>query len=350
MKYAYKTQQTRRRWPRRVLWVIAIFIVLIVLATVGVRTMYNQNLKAVSSSSHAVSVTIGEGSSSKAIAAKLKKLGLIRSTWAFQWYISTKEVRDALQAGTYSIRPDQTTPQIVALLTHGKIATDLVTILPAQRLDQVKTAFESAGYTKAEIDKALNPAEYTGNPALVDKPAAASLEGYLYPDSFQKDAGTSLETIVQESLAEMNKHLTPDIRAAFAAQGLSTYQGIILASIVEQEVSNATDRAQAAQVFLTRLRTGISLGSDVTAFYGAIAAGQKPSVSYDSPYNTRLHKGLPPTPISNVSASSLAAIAHPAATNWLFFVSGDDGKTYFSQTIQQHDQQTQLYCHKLCQQ
>lgn len=350
MKYAYQTRQPRRRWPRRVLWVIAIIVVLLVLATVGVRTMYNQNLKAVSNSSQAVTVTIGEGLSSKAIAAKLKKLGLIRSTWAFQWYISTKEVRDALQAGTYSLRPDQTTPQIVGVLTHGKIATNLITILPAQRLGQIRTAFESAGYTKAEIDEALNPAEYVGNPALVDKPAGASLEGYLYPDSFQKDSGTSLKTIVSESMAEMNKRLTPDIRAAFAAQGLSTYQGIILASIVEQEVSNASDRAQAAQVFLTRLRTGISLGSDVTAFYGALLAGQKPSVTYDSPYNTRLHTGLPPTPISNVSASSLAAVAHPAATNWLFFVSGDDGKTYFSQNLQQHEQQVQLYCHKLCHQ
>ncbi len=350
MKYAYESRQKRRRWPRRVLWVIATIVILLVMATVGVRAIYNQNLKPVSSSSQAVSVTINSGSSSKAIAAKLKKLGLIRSTWAFQWYISTKEVRDALQAGTYSLRADQTTPQIVAVLTHGKIATDLVTILPAQRLDQLKTAFESAGYTKAQIDDALDPAQYAGNPALVDKPASASLEGYLYPDSFQKDSETSLQTIIKESMAEMSKHLTPDIRAAFAAQGLSTYQGIILASIVEQEVSNSTDRAQAAQVFLTRLRTGISLGSDVTAFYGATLAGQKASVTYDSPYNTRLHTGLPPTPISNVSASSLGAVAHPAATNWLFFVSGDDGKTYFSQTVQQHEQQVQQYCHKLCQQ
>ncbi len=346
----YSARPSRPRWPRRVLWVVGIAIVVLVSVTVVMRHVYDENLKPASSSSRSVTVSIAPGSSAKSIGTKLKTLGLIRSSWAFEWYVSSKEVRDGLQAGTYSLQPDQTTPQIVEQLTHGLIATNLVTILPAQRLDQLRTAFADAGFSKSEIASALNPANYANNPALVDKPPGASLEGYLYPDSFEKDSETSLPTIVNESLTEMGQHLTPDIRAAFAAQGLSTYQGIILASIVEQEVSNASDRAQAAQVFLSRLRTGITLGSDVTAFYGAIVAGQTPSVSYDSPYNTRLHLGLPPAPISNVSASSLQAVAHPANTNWLFFVSGDDGKTYFSQTEQQHEQQTQQYCHKLCQQ
>lgn len=345
----YNAHQRARRWPRRFIFALIALIILIVLATVAIRYVYNKNLQPVSGSSKSISVTVKPGSSSKQIAAQLKELGLIRSTWAFEWYISSKEVRAALQAGTYSLQPDQSTPQIVEQLTHGLIATNLVTILPAQRLDQLRTAFKNAGFSSEEIQAALDPAMYAKNATLVDKPAGASLEGYLYPDSFQKDSDTKLSTIIKESLTEMGQHLTPDVRAAFAAQGLSTYQGIILASIVEQEVSNATDRAQAAQVFLTRLRSGISLGSDVTAFYGATLAGQKPSVTYDSPYNTRLHTGLPPGPISNVSDSSLQAVAHPANTNWLFFVSGDDGKTYFSHTIQEHTQQTQQYCHKLCQ-
>src|SRR6185437_15214148 len=131
--------------------------------------------------------------------------------------------------------------------------------------------------------------QYAGNPALVDKPAGASLEGYLYPDSFQKSSSTDVQSIIKESLNEMSQQLTPNLRAAFAAEGLSTYQGIILASIIGQEVSNPSDQTQAAQVFLSRLHQNADLGSDVTAFYGAILAGQSPSVSYDSPYNTRLH-------------------------------------------------------------
>jgi UPF0755 protein len=146
----------------------------------------------------------------------------------------------------------------------------------------------------------------------------------------------------------MDRQLTPEIRSAFAAQGLSAYQGLTLASIVEQEVSRSSDRAQAAQVFLKRLRTDSTLGSDVTAYYGAIKAGQKPTTSYDTPYNTLLHKGLPPTPISNVSNASLQAVAHPADTDWLYFVTGDDGTTHFSKTLEDHEALTQQYCHKLC--
>jgi UPF0755 protein len=90
------------------------------------------------------------------------------------------------------------------------------------------------------------------------------------------------------------------------------------------------------------------LGSDVTARYGAILAGQAPSLTYDSAYNTLLHTGLPPTPISSVNATSLAAATHPANTNWLYFVSGDNGNTYFSTTLQQQQADKQTYCHKLC--
>jgi UPF0755 protein len=146
----------------------------------------------------------------------------------------------------------------------------------------------------------------------------------------------------------MEKQLTPDLRTAFANEGLSTYQGIILASMVEQEANKTADRQQVAQVFLSRLKQNMTLGSDVTAFYGAILAGQAKSTKYDSPYNTLIYKGLPPTPISNVSAVSLQAAAHPASTDWLYFVAGDDGTIYFSKTYEEHQQLIDQYCHKLC--
>ena len=90
------------------------------------------------------------------------------------------------------------------------------------------------------------------------------------------------------------------------------------------------------------------LGSDVTAYYGSIIAGQSPNLSYDSPFNTLLHTGLPPSPISTVTDSALAAVAQPASTHWLYFVAGDDGTTYFSTTFAQQQANTDQYCHKLC--
>jgi UPF0755 protein len=177
-----------------------------------------------------------------------------------------------------------------------------------------------------------------------------TLEGMLWPDSFERTATTPVSEIITESLNEMGHHLTSQVQAEFASEGLTTYQGITLASMINQEVTKPADQAQVAQVFLTRLKSGGTLGSDVTANYGAIAAGQPPSLSYDSPYNTLIHPGLPPTPISTINTSSLYAATHPASTSWLYFVTGDDGTTYFSNTLQQQQQNTATYCHTLCSQ
>ncbi len=346
----YSTRPEKRHWPKRLLIIAAVLMMGVVMATILTRHIYFDYLRPVGGSDQTQLVTVVRGSSVDAIAKQLSDAGLIRSSWAFKLYISSKDVRDALQAGTYSLSPSQSVAQIVSLLTHGKVATDLVTILPAQRLDQVRTSLVNYGFSKADVDAALSPAAYVNNPALVDKPGGASLEGYIYPDSYQKTAATKPQEIISEALTQMDKQLTPDVRAAFAQQGLSTYEGITLASIVEQEVSNQDDRATAAQVFLKRLRSGISLGSDVTAYYGSLTAGQKASLTYDSPYNTLIHTGLPPTPIGNVSASSLQAVAHPASTDYLFFVTGDDGVTHFSHTLEEHNAAAAQYCHKLCSQ
>lgn len=347
MKYAVK--KPKRRWPRRVIILAAIGVVVVVGVTVAVRQVYFSNLKPVDILNRSVqAVTIEPGATVDEIGQQLEDAGIIRSAWAFKLYVSSKEARADLQAGTYSFYPAQSVAEIVALLTHGKVTTDLVTILPGQRLDQIRATLIAYGFPEDEVDAALNPANYTGNPALVDKPVGASLEGYIYPESFQKTSTTTAGTIVNQALDEMEKRLTPELRQAFAAQGLSTYQGIILASIVEREAANEADREQVAQVYLKRLRIGMRLEADPTAHYGAYLDGAKPSVSYDSAYNTYKRDGLPPTPISNVSGGSLQAVAHPAATEWLYFVAGDDGTTHFSKTLAEHEAATQQYCTKAC--
>jgi UPF0755 protein len=122
------------------------------------------------------------------------------------------------------------------------------------------------------------------------------------------------------------------LRKAFARQGLSTHEAIVLASVVEREVSNSGDRAQVAQVFLKRLRSDIALESDATKIFFD---------SYENP-------GLPPSPISNVSVSSLQAVADPAKTTWLYFVTGDDEKTYFSHTLEEHEANVAKHCFDKC--
>lgn len=331
---------------------LAVMVVLAVGGVVFARHVYNDNLKPVAANQSTMTVTIPSGYSLPQISKLLKDKKLIRSEWAFKQYVRNNQADDDIKAGTYELSPSYTAPQIVSIITEGKIKTNLLTILPGKRLDQIRSAFISNGYSAADVDKALNPALYAGHAALVDKPSGASLEGYLYPDSFQKTSQTTPEEIIRQSLDQTQQKLTPDVRSSLAAQGLSVYQGMILASIIEKEIpsSQPEARREAAQVFISRYKSGMQLGSDVTACYGAIVAGAMKDgqncddfVLYDSAYNTHLHTGLPPSPISNVSASSLNAVANPTATNYLYFVAGRDCQTRFSSTLEEHNALIQQY-------
>lgn len=317
--------------------VIAGLVILVTIAIV-VRKAYNDNLKPLSNSQEAIVVTVEPGSVPSEIAEDLKQKGVIKSDWAFEWYVRNHNLRDQLKAGTYLLKPSLGIPQIAEQIAGGKVATDLVTILPGKSLREIKQGFIDDGFSKAQVEAALDPEQYTQHPALTDKPRKASLEGYLYPESFQKTAETKLEDIVKLSLDEMQARLTPEIRQAYDRQGLSLHQAITLASIIELEVSNENDKATVAQVFLKRLKEGMPLQSDATNVY-----------SKDNPrYDTYQIKDLPPGPIANVSESTLKALAHPSQTDWTYFVSGDDGKTYFSKTLEEHQALIDKHCKELC--
>lgn len=339
----------KRRWFMRFVVVVCVLLVLLVGAVVMVRREYEMNLKPVSKLETQKLVTVPEGASVPEIAKDLKDAGLIRQTWAFEWYVRSHELRDSLKAGTYSFSPSQSIPDIAGIISKGEVATDLVTILPGKRLDQVRASLINSGFRPAEVDEALKPENYANHPALVDKPAAANLEGYLYPESFQKTSDTTARQIIRSSLDEMQKRLTPELRTALTKQGLTVHEGVTLASIIDSEVGNPQDKPIVAQVFLKRLRTGMKLESDPTAVYGSVLANKSPSLTFESPYNTYLHAGLPPGPIANVTDSALKAVASPAQTDYLYFVAGDDGKTYFSSSLQEHQALTQQHCKHLCQ-
>ena len=344
----YAMGSRRYHWPRKLVIGFTIFIIVVLLGMVGVRQFYYANLSAVSNDSTPREFIIEEGDLTPDIGEALHQEGLIRNSEVFQWYVKAKNAGDKILAGTYRLQESMSTPQIVEVITQGQVATELFTIYPGQRLDQIRQSMINSGFSPESVDRALNPSLYGDHPAMVDRPPGASLEGYLYPESFQRNKLTSPEEIIEQSLDQMSLRLTPQLRNAYSEQGLSVYEAITIASIVEQEANDSNDRKQIAQVFLKRYNAGMQLGSDVTAFYGAVVDGAPESVRYDSPYNTRIYDGLPPTPISNVSDDSLEAVANPANTDWLFFVAGDDGKTYFSKTLAEHERLTELHCTDLC--
>lgn len=344
-----KAEAPKKALSVRFWQIILLSVLAIVLAVFGFKHLYYRNLEPVSDSPKTVVFNVEKGSTVKEISASLEKQELIRSAWAFNTYVSLHRLGGKLQAGTYALSPSDGTIKIVNVLTNGHVDSKLVTILPGRRIDQVRTDLINYGFSPTAVDNALNPATYADLPILAIKPAdVTSLEGFLWPDSYQKGPSTQPEEIIRQSLLATQAKLTDQVKQDFAAHGLNPYQGLIMTSIILQEVYKPADQPQVAQVFYSRLANGMKLESDATAKYGAIQAGQPPSLSYDSPYNTYIYVGLPPTPIGTISEQALYAATHPANTNWLYFVSGDDGTTHFSTNLKDHEAATQKYCSKLC--
>lgn len=337
----------KKRKPWKVF--ILLFITMLALSIGGAFYWYSSNLRAVDSANSEVIVfTVEPGASESEVADALHTRGLIKSPLVYVAYTRISGSFGSMQAGSYKLLKSMSVKDIVSKITKGEVAVDLLTILPAQRIDELRAAFVASGYSVDEVDDALDPAKYADHPALRSKPPLASLEGYLYPESFQRTSSTKLETIIRASLDEMAMLLTQEVEQKLSEKGLSLHEGVIFASIVEKEVSNNDDKPTVAQVFLKRYEIGMTLGSDVTAYYGAEIAGIDRTVSADTPYNTRLYPGLPPGPISNITASSIKAVIEPSSTDYLFFVAGDDGITYFSRTLEEHEALTAQHCIVLC--
>ena len=328
--------------------IVVLIVALLIGGGFGLHAWYNRNLGPVSSSHQISYFPIATGSSLQEIADDLKRAHLIRSVTAFEAYVRGRQLYSKMQAGTYALSPSMSTPTIVSKIVNGEVSRSYLTILPGKTVSQIRQTFKQAGYGDAELDTAFNPDTYPDEPVLANLPPGASLEGFLYPDSFQMVNNTPAQTIIRESLEEMQKHLTPDIISGFSAHGLNPYQGVTLASIVYLESGDPMYEPMVAQVFLSRLQQGIMLGSDVTAFYAAGLVGQGHTLGVDSPYNTRINTGLPPGPIGNLTEDALKAVAHPATTDYLFFVAGDNGVLHFSHTEAEHEQAIKQYCTKEC--
>jgi len=327
--------------------IIAIIILFLVLAGIA-WSWYSNNVQPAGDGSQQYSLVISPGETDQQVAIELKNAGIIKSIDAYRVFARINGYQGSMVAGEYSLNNGLSVNDILQKITGGEVETSLVTILPGSRLSQIRESLVEQGFSEAEVDSALDPSLYADHPALSELPEGANLEGYLFPESFRVTNETPVEAVIRLSLDEMALLLNAERRAGIASQGLTTHEGVILASIVEEEVSNLDDKPKVAQVFLKRLNENISLGSDPTARYGASLYGLEETVFADTEYNTRTNAGLTPSPISNVSPSSLDAVINPSNTEYLYFVSGDDGITRFSFTLEEHERKTAEFCKELC--
>lgn len=345
------TSRRSEKPPRRrrtILWSL-VFLLGLCLLTAGIGIFwFIQQLQPVNPEQQdRTVVTIASGSAPSTIASQLEEEGLIRSSTAFGLYTRLTGVQNELQAGTYRLSPSESIPEIVEHLTNGNVDTFEITFLPGATLEDHKEVFRSAGYQDAAIDEAFQQ-EYA-SPLFAGKPADADLEGYIYGETYRVSAGATVADILDVVFSEFESVIAQnELEDAFAEQGLSLYEGITLASIIQREAIGG-DEPQIAQVFYSRLSIDMVLGSDVTYQYIADKTGVARDVNLDSPYNTRRYGGLPPGPIASPGIAALLATAHPAEGDYLYFLSGDDDVTYFARTLEEHEANIQEHCQQKCQ-
>ncbi|MBQ1373104.1 endolytic transglycosylase MltG [Candidatus Saccharibacteria bacterium] len=351
-----KLSRTKRQ--RRLL-IPLIFLVLVLGALSALTAWYKLNLRPVdSNSSLTKEFVVTEGSTSKQIAEKLAEKKLIRNALAFRIYLKLEAKDKSLKAGNYYLAPNLAAAEIIAELNKGAAAkTFRITFLPGATLASARERLLNVGYKEAAIDAAFK--KTYDHPLLASKPAEASLEGFIYGDTYEFFAGVSVESILERTFDEMYDAIKREgLEQKFQAHGLNLYQGIVLASIVQGEAGRLTaDMPKVAQIFLNRLKQGTPLGSDIVIGYRADQINpdrSKTDMSYlysiECPWNSRRCAGLPPTAVNNPGINALKAVANPdgAYSDYYYFLTGDDGQMYYAKTFAEHENNRKNHCKVMC--
>ena len=337
--------------------ILVVFIIIIALL-VGCVAYYKSNLKAVSSNSEEVEFMVDSGSTYYSVISKLAKEKLIRSELCFKIYIKLNKV-NKIEAGTYKLNRNMSVKDIVEVFSKGNTYNpDAIVITFKEGKNMRAVARTIAEYTDNREDSVytlLKDTEYLKKliekywfltDEILNKNIYYSLEGYLYPNTYEfKNKSVTVKEIFETLLDETDKKLTPD-KDDLLNNKYTIHELITLASIVELEGGNSDDREGVAAVFYNRLNAGWALGSDVTTYY-AIKVDMNERDLYSSEindqnyYNTRsnfLAGKLPVGPICSPSVNSIKAVLYPKKSEYYYFVADKNGKTYFSKTYEEHKQ------------
>ena len=329
-------------------WIVLGIIVAVAASVTVLVSVYHWSLSPKdSASSSKIRVIVAPGETVVDIARQLKHADLIRNEMSFRIYSILTNTKDKLQAGAYALSKNLSVTDIIDHMSTGRTDEFNIRIVPGLTLKQqydatLQGSFAQQGYTSAEITAALEKSY--SSPLLASRPAGSTLEGYIYPETYRIAADSDLSVVIEKSLVEFASVIQDNnIVQKLQARGLTFHQAITMASIIQKEASKVQDQKQVAQVFYSRLALDMMLGSYVTFIYAANLQGVKPTINLDSPYNTRLHKGLPPGPIGNFNLSALLAVTDPAPGDYLYFVADGKGVTHYARTLTEHEANVQKY-------
>jgi len=302
------------------------------------------------------SFTINSGQSVKEIGRNLKTADLIRSSFWFEAWVWFTNTEKRFGAGEYRLSPHTNLLNLVRLLTGASVPASEITITFPEgwTSQQMADYLQSRGLTEATRFMALikSPENFktiltqVDNKLFASKPAASSLEGYLFPDTYRFYREATVADLVTKMLINFQHKFTPSWLASIKAQQRTVHEVVTLASIVEREVSGQPDRELVADIFWRRLKIGQGLQADSTINY--ITGKKTASVSLDdlklnSPYNTYRYRGLPPGPISNPGESALRAVLYPTPNQYWYFLTTPEGKVIYSKTFEEHKAAKQKY-------
>jgi UPF0755 protein len=288
-------------------------------------------------------VVIPPDASFRTVADLLADKGLLVSPFWFRVLGKVQGAERKIQPGEYDFHTRMRPPEILDALIKGKVIQYSVLV--------------PEGFTAAQVAALLNDAglaDPTAIMRLVRDPAfvkslgidAATLEGYLYPDTYIFPRHTRPEEILKTMVAKFHQVFTPEVKARASELNMSRHEVVTLASIIEKETGQEDERPLIAAVFQNRLKKKYPLQSDPTVIYdipnfdGNLTRAQ---LTTSTPFNTYMHAGLPPGPIANPGIKSIMAALHPAPVDYLYFVSKNDGSHQFSSTLKQHNEAVHHY-------
>ena len=296
-------------------------------------------------------LTIERGTTGSKLAALLEQEKILKHADLLPWLLKLQPQLNKVKAGTYSLTGVKTLQDLLDMINSGKEAQFSVKFIEGKTFKEWRKNLENAPHLKQTLqgksDKEIM--------ALLDIPAVAkavyewnNMDGWLYPDTYNYTPNSTDLELLKRSTIRLQKALDKAWNERDENLPLSDpYQMLILASIVEKETGVAAERPQVASVFINRLRANMKLQTDPTVIYGMGESYtgniRKKDLETITPYNTYMIEGLPPTPIAMVSESALQAVAHPAKTDFYYFVADGSGGHKFTRNLNEHNKAVQEY-------
>ena len=296
-------------------------------------------------------LTIERGTTGSKLAALLEQEKILEHADLLPWLLKLQPQLNKVKAGTYSLTGVKTLQDLLDMINSGKEAQFSVKFIEGKTFKEWRKNLENAPHLKQTLqgktDKEIM--------ALLDIPAVAkavyewnNMDGWLYPDTYNYTPNSTDLELLKRSTTRLQKALDKAWNERDENLPLTDpYQMLILASIVEKETGIAAERPQVASVFINRLKANMKLQTDPTVIYGMgeryTGNIRKKDLETMTPYNTYMIEGLPPTPIAMVSESALQAVAHPAKTDFYYFVADGSGGHKFTRNLNEHNKAVQEY-------